>query len=444
MSFIGNAISDVAHAIPNAVGTITGGNSLTQNTAVGPVTPAVAPDLINFQNNAAYQQQLAGTQGSLAAQQGAIGAQQGAIGGQQTLQSQLAAQNAIANQNQVFNQQQQLAQALQAQAAGTGINPVQDQLNQNTAQNVAQQGALMASQRGASSNPALIARLVAEQQAQVQQNSVGQAATLQAQQQLQGQQSLQAQQGLLGNTASGQVGNLLGNQQAIAGNQNAVASNQNALAGNQQNLLNSTTAGIGNYNQAQIGSYGTQAGIQNTLQTGQNTLNSNTSQVVPNLLNSAGAAAAHAGKYQGGEITNPKLAATVPSHRYPANISLPPHLDSVAKIYHGISYDNQLSNPGYPGEKYAYGGDVGSALKSGGKVPGKADVKGDSPKNDIVDAKLSPGEVVLPRSVMQAKDPASAAAEFVRSIQAKKGKSQDPKSDFKKALNEAMSGRKKK
>ena len=34
----------------------------------------------------------------------------------------------------------------------------------------------------------------------------------------------------------------------------------------------------------------------------------------------------------------------------------------------------------------------------GGKVPGIAPVPGDSPKNDIVDAKLSPGEIVAPRS----------------------------------------------
>lgn len=35
-----------------------------------------------------------------------------------------------------------------------------------------------------------------------------------------------------------------------------------------------------------------------------------------------------------------------------------------------------------------------------GVVPGKAKVKGDSPKNDTVDAKLSPGEIVVPREVV--------------------------------------------
>lgn len=38
--------------------------------------------------------------------------------------------------------------------------------------------------------------------------------------------------------------------------------------------------------------------------------------------------------------------------------------------------------------------------RSGGQVPGVAPMPGNSPKNDIVPAKLSPGEVVLPRTVV--------------------------------------------
>jgi hypothetical protein len=37
----------------------------------------------------------------------------------------------------------------------------------------------------------------------------------------------------------------------------------------------------------------------------------------------------------------------------------------------------------------------------GGEVPGKAPVKGDHPANDVVHAKLSPGEMVIPRSVVE-------------------------------------------
>jgi hypothetical protein len=41
----------------------------------------------------------------------------------------------------------------------------------------------------------------------------------------------------------------------------------------------------------------------------------------------------------------------------------------------------------------------GMSMVEGGKVPGTPRVWGDSPKNDIVPARLSPGEVVLPRTV---------------------------------------------
>lgn len=60
-------------------------------------------------------------------------------------------------------------------------------------------------------------------------------------------------------------------------------------------------------------------------------------------------------------------------------------------------------------------GGIGSALglAEGGKVPGKAPVKGDSPKNDIVDAKLSPGEIVIPRHITMHPNAPELAAKFV-------------------------------
>lgn len=53
---------------------------------------------------------------------------------------------------------------------------------------------------------------------------------------------------------------------------------------------------------------------------------------------------------------------------------------------------------GHPG-CMAHGGMVD--YKHGGQVPGHAQVAGDSPQNDTVHANLSPGEVVLPRSMTQ-------------------------------------------
>lgn len=57
----------------------------------------------------------------------------------------------------------------------------------------------------------------------------------------------------------------------------------------------------------------------------------------------------------------------------------------------------------------------------GGKVLGQAKVSGDSLKNDEVPAMLSPGEVVIPRSVIQSDDPVNNAAKFVAAILARNG-----------------------
>lgn len=54
--------------------------------------------------------------------------------------------------------------------------------------------------------------------------------------------------------------------------------------------------------------------------------------------------------------------------------------------------------------KAAHGGEIENYL-SGGKVDGQASVPGDSPANDTVPAMLSPGEVVLPRTVAQNPEP---------------------------------------
>jgi len=55
---------------------------------------------------------------------------------------------------------------------------------------------------------------------------------------------------------------------------------------------------------------------------------------------------------------------------------------------------------------------------SGGPVPGYADGGAlDSRKNDTVPAMLSPGEIVLPRSITMAPDAAERARAFVEAVQ---------------------------
>lgn len=68
---------------------------------------------------------------------------------------------------------------------------------------------------------------------------------------------------------------------------------------------------------------------------------------------------------------------------------------------------------------------IGAAMAGGGKfaggvVPGQAEVDGDSAKNDKVHTMLSPGEIVLPRSVTQGPNVEEKAVEFLKSLKANK------------------------
>lgn len=60
-------------------------------------------------------------------------------------------------------------------------------------------------------------------------------------------------------------------------------------------------------------------------------------------------------------------------------------------------------------------------IKAGERIPGKAKVKGDSLKNDTVPATLEEGGVVLPKSIMESKNPHWAAHKFVSDIMARQG-----------------------
>jgi len=85
----------------------------------------------------------------------------------------------------------------------------------------------------------------------------------------------------------------------------------------------------------------------------------------------------------------------------------------------GPQYQVGQQNPDF--QNHAHGGRIGfGQMLAGGSVPGKASVKGDSEKNDTVPTMLSPGEVVLPRSVAQAQDAPAKAAEFMKHLKKKK------------------------
>jgi len=377
-----------------------------------------------------------------------LAAQRGALGQTQGLYGQLAGQGGIGNQANVFNQQQALADALRAQAMGGGPNPAQQALNQATAQNIRNQAALMAGQRGAGANAGLLARQIANQGAQTQQQAVGQSALMQAQQQLGAQQALQNQLAGMGQLAGTQVGQqMMGAQNVLGGQQNLTQAQQ----AQQQALLNAINAQNqgniamqSNLNQGNLGMTENLNNIAAAMQQNINNANAGIAQqqaqqgsnVLGGLLGAGAQIGAAALMNQGGQVENKKLAKVPEGDRYPGSVQMPPHFQKIAELYHGNQYRPQA---------YAQGGSVGSKLKEGGKVPGQAKMKGDHPINDTVSAKLSPGEVVIPKSVMESRDPVGGAAQFVANLENKKANSyQDDHNDFKKALAKAISERKKK
>ncbi len=174
---------------------------------------------------------------------------------QQQFINALQAQGGIGNQSNVFAQQQALANQLGAQSRGEGPNPANAQLAQATGRNVEQQAALMGSQRGSSANAGLMARQASMRGGDIQQQAAGQAATMNAQQQLAAQQALQQQQSMMGGLATQQVGQQAGaisNYNQFAQNQyganlNALAQRNAANVGMQQNV-NTTMGGIAGIN----------------------------------------------------------------------------------------------------------------------------------------------------------------------------------------------------
>lgn len=304
----------------------------------------------------------------------AYGGTQQAIQEQQRLLQALQAQGGIQNQQQIYQQLQDIV-------AGRGPNPAQAQLAAATGQNVAQQAALMAGQRGAGANVGLMARQAAGVGSQAQQQAAAQAAQLQAQQSL---GALGAAGALAQQQAAQQMGATGALTQAQMAQQQMTQEElqrRNAIAGElAQTMMPIQQKAIG----------GLFSGLASAL---------TPKAPIPGPAGAAGAAGAP-GMADGGEV--PKTA---------------PKMSAVGRYMSGLGAE--MAAP--PAPMLAQGGSVGSALKAGGSVPGQAKVSGDSEKNDTVHALLSPGEVVIPRSVMQSSDPARSAAAFVQAVLAKKG-----------------------
>lgn len=296
----------------------------------------------NFQANAANLQ--AGTNAGQLNQ--AYGQAQQGIGAQNQFASQAAQAQGFNNQQNVFNQQQQLANQLQQQANGGGPNPAQAALNQNTGQNIQNTAALMASQRGASANPALLARQAAQQGAATQQQAVGQGATLQAQQTLAAQNALQNQQQNLQNVAANQIAAQGQGANALS---SAQQNEQNILQGANTSLNNQDVSMQGNINNtnAQVA-----AGNQNQANKTFGAVTQAVSSAVP-FLGSLFGGGGGGGMAEGGEV---KKGTPVQD----ANAMVPSFPSSMYLMADGGVTGPQLNAPGAGPQSF-----VGQFLSSG-------------------------------------------------------------------------------
>lgn len=298
------------------------------------------------------------------------------------------AQNALGQQQNLANltqtgasqgtlNQQQLGNMYLQQAQGQGPNPSQAELNQNTGANIAQQAALAAGQRGAGANAGLIAAQNAQQGAATQQQAVGQAATLGAQQQLAAESNLQ-------NLAATQIGQTQG---AVQGLNNAQQNEQNILQGantatnnalvSQQSNINNVNAGISQGNQ------NTSANILSGIGSGL----SSAAGFVGSLFADGGMVKMD----KGGNV----LDANARKHIAPHNFALPGGRYPIHDISHARNALARVSQNGTPEEKakvraavhkkypslsgskkMAEGGEVGNESKGQKSIAPKPMVKG--------------------------------------------------------------------
>lgn len=310
---------------------------------------------------------------------------------QDNLQQEINSANEFVQQN--IGNQNEFAKALQTQMNGGGPNLAGSLLSNATGQNIANQAALMASQRNSGSNSGLIARQAAQQGAATQQQSAGQAAAIRQQQQLNAQQGLGNVYGQIGQQA-GQ--NLSIQQQALANQNSAV--NQATLGTNQ---INANIAG------------------QNAAAN---------SAVISGLGQAAiGGGAPKSAGAKGGEMTESGFSSPLDEHHQMLSNIYHPHMSSntaynasTNAYAKGGKVVDALVSPGEirlkPNEAKKVAEGKADPEKVGEKIPGKPNVPGpvNSYANDNVRKKLNVGDIIVPRSETQSDTPKKDTKEFVK------------------------------
>jgi hypothetical protein len=268
---------------------------------------------------------------------------------------------ALGASGEVGKEQADLARALRAQAEGKAPSLAAMQYAQALNQSQAAAASQLASSRGLS--PAQAQQMLMTRQAAAQQQAAGQSAMMRLQEQQMAQAAL---------------GNLLGQrrQQELLGGQLAAG-------------LYGTAGGLG-MSEAQMRQQAAMAVQQQA-----NLEAQRNAQLVGSLV---GAAGTLGGAYFTGG----------------ASAAMPAATPAAAASFAGTSNMTGLSPEA---QSILQGGRArGGAIE----VPGKAKYKGDTRANDTVPALLSPGEIVLPRTVAQSDDAPDKAKKFVEAIKTKK------------------------
>jgi hypothetical protein len=323
-------------------------------------------------------------------------------------------QTANTNYGQANTGLNTLAQALTAQMNGGGPNLANQELQNATGQNVANQAALMAGQRGASSNVGLLARQAAQQGASIQQTAAGQAAQNQLAQQL---------------AAQGQLGSVLGTQGSLA-NQNYGVAQSAVTSGNQigsqqaqqnaqmnQGLIGGVAnAGMGLLGLADGGDvsqppkiFGSNSGFGQQSSFGFNFVTGKKPKPAAPMGNTSDPTDAN--------ITgsNNQIGAT--AQPVTAGDNMDPNMLHVAS---GGNVPRTMNNGNLPFAPMD--------LRRGGKIAArapqeKAQVSGNSLSNDKIPAMVSEGETVIDRETMQDPGPAGKMARaLAKHIEGKKRK----------------------
>jgi hypothetical protein len=337
--------------------------------------------------------------------------------------------------------QNALASQLLAMSQGQGPNPAQAQLAQATQANTANQAALMAGQRGAGQNVGLIARQSAQQGAANQQAAAGQAATMEAQQQIAAQNNLanlSAQQVGQAGQAAGSVANAAGNQLGTLETANAAANSTNANVAGQNaatnsGLLGSITGGLGSA--LGLAKGGPVKMAEGGISPGAIQAPTSSGSWVADYMNSgpmssssidvnSGAKAFKSGMQAGAGFKlpsggNPMQGATSMQGSDDTEFGGSSVGNSGVSGLSGAAASNPLSGAASDFALSAKGGEIRQMADRGAVVKAttpneKAKKSGNSYSNDKVPAMLSEGEVVIDRDTLDDKGPVGQMARAIR------------------------------